>query len=240
MKRRPLDARKLSTALAFGLVLPLAACQTGAQRELSRLTDMDREAGASYRSCVNSVAADPRYAGLMSRLPLPGAANQTPTMPQMTDEAKASREDVQSLVAWHADWGRCSQARIEAFGNIDAGLSSALQVSRAETDQILVSFANGQTSFGQTARELSALNARHRARAQEAYAAVNRRLESQHAGEVQHRQAAGMAMAAGMQQYSLQQQINAAQNRPQTVNVRVAPSTTNCYAAGGQLVCNTQ
>jgi hypothetical protein len=227
--------------VALGIAaLPLGGCQTAAQQELARLTALDREAGATYTACVNRVAENPSYGGILSRLPLPGSANQTPTMPQMTDQSRATREDVQTLVTWHAAWAPCSQARIEAFRSIDAGLAAALLTSRTEADDILVALANGQRTFGEASRELASLNARHRARAQDAYAVVNRRLEGQHAGEVQQRQAAAMMMAGAAQQYSLQQQMIAAQNRPQTVNVRVAPSTTNCYTAGGQLVCNTQ
>jgi hypothetical protein len=239
MVRTSIGARVWLAVLAVGLMLSLAACQTGAQRELGRLQAIENDMASTYNTCTRAAASRPEYANIHHRLSLPGT-DGTPTLAQMQDSTRATPEDRAAFVAWHAELAACRAPFNESAGRISPQLAAAVMQSQAELDQIIVRVASSEITYGDGSRELAALYPRARARNQQAFAAINSRLEGLHAGEVQQRQAAAGAMAFGIQQYSLQQQMIAAQNRPQTVNVRVAPSTTNCYVAGGQLICNTQ
>lgn len=242
MERRSLGVRVLSAAVATGLVLPLAACQTGAQRELGRLQAIENEMAATYNACASAAASKPEYANIHRRLALPrgGASTPTPTLAQMQDTSRATAEDRSAFVAWHAELAACRTVFNANAARLSPQLAATAVQNQLELDQILVRVASSEITYGDASRELAAQYARGFARGQQAFASINSRLEAQHAGEVQQRQAAAAAMAVGMQQYSLQQQMIAAQNRPQTVNVNVAPSTTNCSIVGNQLVCNTR
>lgn len=217
-------SRGITGALAIvALAAPLAACQTGAQREMSQLRGVEREVANQYSTCSSAVAARPEYAGLVSKLSLPGTPDSGPSIAQMADTSRPSPEDQRTLMAWHRDWMSCQSARITGFSEIDPRAGVAFQENQAEMDQILVRLANGQATYGEASRELASYYPRARVRIQQSFAGVNGRLEAQHAGEVQRRQAAALSM----QQWSLQQQQIAAQRQiaamPRTVNVNVAP-----------------
>src|SRR5690242_4316512 len=92
-------------ALAVGLLICLAGCATGAQKQVQRAGALMTEARTQVKACVTTIRARPEYTSLLPHLPDPNT-NQF-TMAQLTDEKLPSPREARLMASRYDEMGTC-------------------------------------------------------------------------------------------------------------------------------------
>jgi len=204
------------------LLAVLAGCATAAQHQAQQAGTATREAFAQLKACVVPIIDKPVYAQLLAHTP--DLDTGQPTMAQLTDETIPSVEDARLVAARFDDLRPCR-----------AGLLITLSAVRPDAFPIFGrAFANGaattaliverKITWAESARRTQENMGSLREQAASADKQWIADLNTSNQAELAQRQAASNALM----QWSQQQQLINAVNRPVQTNCMHTGSFTNC------------
>jgi hypothetical protein len=223
----------MRSALILALALVVGACATEAQREAGRMSEAGQAALDSAKQCMARYTASADYQSLKDKLP---PLSEPAPMSLLANHERPSTAEAETLIRVHREYVTpCRQIIVEGMNRMHPGIGGAYASNYAAADAEYVKLVRREISWGDYAlareRESAALQQRVAA----IDAAVKKDLTQSHEAELQRRQASAAAMA----QWSYQQQVIAALNRPAPVRTTPTMATTNCTRLGAFLDCTT-
>lgn len=225
------------TVLAVALLA--SACATAAETELDRMTTVHREGKARVSDCLAKARASAPYAVVGRYLPpLDGSA---PSMSLRLNTDRPNAEQRSALVAFYNDQYRpCRDQALDTLQRQNPALAASAGEGIAASDAAYAQLAAGNVTWGQYADFSARLNAEQQSRVTATGQRIVAGLQSQHAQEVQQRQAASQALTnAGMGLIMLDQNQQMIQQQQQLNNTLARPVTTNCRYVGRNLTCTS-
>jgi type III secretory pathway component EscV len=203
-------------------VLSVAGCTTVAQRQAQQAGSATREAVAQSKACNAVIFAKPEYAPLIEHTPDPATGQAT--MALLTDESLISPQQAKLFGARHDELNQCRSRLLTALSAVRPDVVLILSSEYTNGAALAVQLVERKITWGEWARQGQALlnNARQQ------LAAADRKwiaeLNASHQAEMGQRQAA----AAALLQWSAQQQLINAANRPVVTNCNRLGSSVNC------------
>lgn len=221
---RSVVGRQCVRAAAVFLVVGLAGCATAAQREVQQAGTVTREALAQFKGCMAAVWAKPDYASLLPHSPAPGAGQ--PTMAQLTDETVPTVEEAHLLAARFDDDGPCKKSLLASLSTARPDLVPILANAYSKGAEIIAQLVERKITWAASMRQAAANESDVRTQIAAADQQWLAGLRAENHAELARRQAAGEALM----QWSQQQQMINAINRPVVTNCDVYGATASCVS----------
>jgi hypothetical protein len=209
--------------LLCGVVF-LAGCATGAQRQAQQAGLAMQEASGQFKVCVASVLGKPEYVSLVPHTPDPETGQAT--MAQLTDEKAPSQNDSRLLASRFDEATACRITYLKALSTARPDLVPIIADLYTKNAANVVLLVERKVTWAEGVRRAQALTADTRQRIASANQQWVADLNASHQAEMVHRQAAANAMM----QWSAQQQMINAANRPRQ---------TNCTGFGNSVSCTS-
>lgn len=214
--------RRMGTLLPLLAVLFVDACATTAQRQAQQIGAATREAGAQAKACTAAVLAKPEYTQLLAHSVDLAAAQFT--MAQLTDETRISSDEARLFGTRHDDLGLCRARFLTALSAARPDIVPILIADYTKGDAIAVQLVERRITWGEWARQLQALSSDAHQQLATADRELIASLNASNQAELAQRQAA----AAALLQWSAQQQMINAVNRPVQTTCNTVGGFTNC------------
>ena len=219
---RPRMAWRRARVAVVMLLLVVAGCATAAQRQAQQAGVASREAVAQLKSCLSAVWSKPEYASLVPHNPDMDTGQHT--MVQLTDESVPSAEEARLEAARFDENSGCRKQFLASLSLARPDLVPILANGYSRGAAIVVELVERKITWGEAARRETeaASDVRSQVATADQRWLVDLRAENQ--AELARRQAA----AEALMQWSQQQQMINAINRP---------VVTNCSGWGGSVNC---
>jgi hypothetical protein len=218
--RKRIDAMR-AKILAVSATAVLAGCATQAQINYRNTVDITRSAVAELKACTAAVLAKPDYAVLASRAyPNENGA----TTAQLIVDTLPTPEEARLLGARDDELADCRHHAQFKVTTVIPGLVVSMEQFETALRATTVQAAKGKISWGEYARRDTEIWSAYKVLAASVAQQYEGQLNAQHQAELQNRQRA----AAMLLQYSLQQQMIDAANRPIVTNCMGGPMVVNC------------
>ncbi len=211
----------------------LAGCATAAQRQAQQAALGTREAAAQLKACSAAVIHKPEYVSLL--LHTPDLETGQPMLAQLTDESMISSEDAKLFGARHDELNPCKSRLLNVLSTVRPDLVPILSDEYTKGTAIAVQLVERKITWGEFAQQGQVLLNDSRQRIAVADRQWISDLNASHQAEMAQRQAA----AAALMQWSAQQQMINAMNRPVIV-APAAPIQTTCNRMGNFVNCTSQ
>ena len=199
---------RLGMFLPLLMVFIVGGCATAAQRQAQQAATVTREAAAELNTCVVAIVAKPEYAPLVPHTP--DIETGQHTMAQLTNETLISPEDAKLFAARYDETAGCRSRFLKALSVARPDLVPILSATYTKGAALAARLIERKDTWGESARQSEAALSD----ARERIAAANRQwtadLNASHQAELAQRQAA----AAALMEWSAQQQMINAINRP--------------------------
>jgi hypothetical protein len=227
------DLGEAMRTLALVIVLfALGGCATQAQSEYERMGQAAAKAKANGQACLRQLTASAEYQEVGPLLP--PFDGTLPSIELRNNRSVPSPDQSQTLMRLYNGHIRpCRDAATADISAVHPAYASVNTEVNAVWDEGYAKLTNREVTWGAFAAFDAALTAEQRKRISEASQRIVGNLQTQHAGEIQQRQAA----AAAFQQFAYQQQV-ILQNQ-QMINAMNQPRMTNCQYVGTYLNCTT-
>jgi len=171
---------------AIALLLALAACSTGAEREVARMNQATGVALNEMAACTQRAEASDAFRQLRAKLP-PVDGTQ-PSAELLADRTRPTDQEAARLVELHTGYiAPCRRLVVERLAAINPAFAEVAAANFAEADAEYTKLVRREESWGDYAAAL----VRRRAAFALAFAAagerINRTLAQSHAIELQQR-----------------------------------------------------
>jgi len=200
----------------------LAACATAAQRQAQQASTMTREAATQLKSCISAVVDKPEYAALLPHTPDLDSGQHT--MAQLTNETVPSVQDARLFAARFDEVNPCRKRFLSALAAVRPDLVPILADGYAKGDAVAALLVERKITWAESAKRAEENTNSLRKQLAAADQQWIAELKAENQAELAQRQAA----AAALMQWSQQQQMINAINRPVTTNCNRFGSTVNC------------
>jgi hypothetical protein len=208
--------RTLLAALIVG------GCATAAQRQAQQAGVATREAAAQSKACIAAVIAKPEYAPLAAHTPDPTTGQLT--MAQLTDESLISPAQAKLFGARHDDLNPCKAHLLNSLSTARPDIVPILASEYAKGTALAVQLVERKITWGEWGRQGQAISSDTRQQLAAADRQWSAELKASHQAELAEREAAADALL----QWSAQQQMINAINRPVVTNCNRFGSSVNC------------
>jgi hypothetical protein len=216
-------------------VSALVGCATAAQRQAKQIVAGQQEAVAQNKACLAAVLAKPEYAPLLPHTP--NLETGQHTMAQLTDETIPSAEDARLVAASFDEANSCFGRFLTALSTVRPDLVPIFADAKAKATAASVLLVERKITWAEGARR-GEENVNDLRRQIEA---ANQRLSAQLNASSQAEMAQRQAAAAAIMQWSAQQQMINAMNRPVIVApAPAAPVYTTCNQLGSFVNCTSR
>jgi hypothetical protein len=220
---RAAPLRKLLLGTGLASLLALTACATAAQQQVQQISSSLRDADAAMGVCVAASINKPEFALLLPHTVRPNAA---PTVAQLTDEQLPTPEEARLLARRYDEINVCRQNALRtlasALPTVLPIFSDGWEKDTANTVQLV----ERKISWAEATRRWEALKSEARKALMAASQQYLAEMDVWHREELARRERA----AAAFLQWSLEQQMINAANRP---------VVTNCNRFGNMVNCTT-
>jgi len=213
--------QKLRLCFIVG-VLSVAGCATAAQRQAQHAAVGVHLALGQMKTCVRSVADNPQYASLLVHTPNLDTGQHT--MAQLTDETVPTAEEARLFAKRYDDVNICRSHFLTALSSARPDLVPVFADAYAKSDGVAVQLVERKITWAAAARSSDQSIAHLRRQLEDANQTWIANLEAENQAELAQRRAA----AAAVMQWSQQQQMINAINRPVTTNCNRFGSMVNC------------
>jgi hypothetical protein len=215
--------RRGSTITLLTLVVPLlTGCATAAQRQAQQAALGTQEGVTQFKACVAVVLAKPEYASLLPHTLDPDTGQAT--MAQLTDERLPSQNDARLLASRFDEATLCRTRYLSALSSARPDLVPIVATSYATNATNVASLVERKITWAEAVRRGQVLSADTRQKIVAANQEWAANLNASHEAEMARRQAASNAML----QWSAQQQMINAVNRPRQTNCTGFGNSVNC------------
>jgi hypothetical protein len=209
--------------IAILAAVTLAGCATAAQRQTSTIKTVVHAAVAANKECIVALRSKPEYAPLLPHL-IPLENKGQPTMAQLGDDHYATKEEAKLLAAFHDETDNCKRPNIEKITSVAPSVGLILTDVVIDSDDLALQVIKHEITWGQASHKMQAGNNAAQKKIVAAFQELDRELAASNQAELAQRQQALDALA----QWSQQQQMINAFNRPITTNCSQMGRFTNC------------
>jgi hypothetical protein len=213
MKRRPLT-------LLVMLVL-LAGCSTGAQRQSQAIRENDGASGQQLRACAEAVYNSPAFDPIRPKLPMDV---RKATIEQQTDSSMATDEQIAAVLDTHPRLQACRQTYLDRESETTPSRVPIISAFLAKSESSLIDVVQRKKSWGEHVRYVKEAFPQFERQLIAENQRIQAGLDQSQQAELSRRQAAAAAFGQYMQ---TQQMINAI-NRPVTTNCNRFGNNVNC------------
>lgn len=219
-RRRPLSKKPL---LGIGLasLLVLTACATAAQRQVQQVSSALGDAAVAMDACVAASINKPEFAPLLPHTVRP---NTGPTVAQLTDEQLPTPEEAMLLARRHDEISGCRQTTLRVLSSAMPTVLPVFLDSWEKDTANMVQLVERKISWAEATRRWEAL----KLEATKALTAASQQylaeMDVLHREELARRERAADALL----QWSLEQQLINAANRPVVTNCTRIGNMVNC------------
>ena len=223
---------KITTSML--IVLGLAGCATGAQRQFAAMKANSASAGTTELACISAIYNSPEHAIIRPHAPM---KTDDATLEQKMSTSFATDEEIKVILADHPAKHQCDMAFITQMGLTHPTITPILtdQLNKAE-DNLIVLIQKKET-WGDYVRRGIEITASGRVALSAEDQRIVGRLNEENQAELQQRAAAAAALGQALEQQAAQQQAIMAQqqalinaNRPVYTNCNSYGQTTNCVS----------
>jgi len=183
-----------------------------------------QNANAEIKTCMVNVYNKPDYASITPHLPSP-LNNFQPTMAQLSDDTKPTKQESRLLIEYHDDLMPCRQAYVEKIQNIAPTVVQVLSEEWVDSDRITIKLSKREITWGEAAQqrqEIVLAARKHLNEAAQTQMLLNAQQETANAATTQAQAAMFQAM------------------KPPPIQIPAyQPTTTNCNAYGNTLNCRS-
>lgn len=216
------NRRSHSFLLTICALLLLGGCASSAQRQARQAADGTRDAFAQYKACNAAVRNKPEYASLIPHSADPETGE--PTMAQLTNEKLVSPNDARLLASSYDDRSFCRRRLLTVISTVRPDLAPIVAETLAKGSSNVAALVARKITWAEGARRGQALSIEIRQRGASADRQWIADLNASHQAEMAQRRAAANALA----QWSAQQQMINAVNRPRQTNCTGFGNSVNC------------
>ena len=189
--------------LLCSTLLVLTGCATAAQRQSKTMDNVVHQAGTGLHACVAEVYHNPDYEVIMPHVPLNMAS---PTMAQLADDTRPTKDDGQLLIKFHDDILPCRQAYLQKIQNVVPGIAQVMSEGWVETDKIMMKLVKRKITWGEATQQTQQVTLEVQKNIHQAGQQIDSALAASHQAELAQRQARQQAIANALQQWSAQMQ----------------------------------
>ena len=218
-------ARMTSVAQRCALLaacLILAGCATAAQRQATQASAITREAAIQLKACIVAIRDKPAYLSLLRHLADLDTGQHT--MRQLTDETLPTPAEAQLIAASTDDANICKRDFLAAISQARPDVVPVIADNMVKGNQIAVDLIERKITWGVAAGQTDANIAELRTKIADADQHWRAQLSASNQAEIAQRQAAASALL----QWSEQQQMINALNRPVVTNCNRFGTSVNC------------
>lgn len=173
-----------------------------------------------YGQCIDTIAANSKYAALGSKIALGRVSNQTIAM--LADTSRIAPEDKPMLLNWSNDKNICVQQDAENRSKLHPKVRQLVEATESASSSAAADLYAGKISYGEFATKRKA-----------GYDAFRSEIASLQTQEIESREV--------NKRQALMMEYNALQNKPapaQMVPYQMPiPSRTICNTVSGQTIC---
>lgn len=214
--------RALGVLLATALVI--SGCATAAQRQVQQSIAVTQQASKALKTCLTTQREQPEYASLVSHLP--DLDSGQPTIAQLTDDTIPSPEDARLTAALYDRETQCRAAFLNSLAAARPDLVPILADATQRGSAVVVLVVKRKITWADAARKMQAEASITRKQVLAANQAWLGEMNAENRAEIAQRQAAANALM----QWSIQQQMINAANRPVFTNCNTFGSSVNCIS----------
>jgi hypothetical protein len=202
----------------------LTGCSTAAQRQAQEIGAATRQTTAEFKACITAIYAKPEYAPLLPH-DIDLATGQF-TMAQLTDESLILPEQARLFSARHDELNPCRARFLKGLSTVRPDLVPILASEFTKGTDLAVQLVERKATWGEWARQVLAAASGAQQQTADADHQLRAELNASSQAEMAQRQAAG----AALMEWSAQQQMINAVNRPRQ---------TVCTGTGYAATCTT-
>jgi hypothetical protein len=181
----------------FGaIVLSVAGCSTGAQREATRMQTVAAELQAKNDACFQHIADNPDYAALKLKTPLDVPPQYLLQM--MNDQTSPNKKEISLLYRVNGDMQGCRKIALDGVSKMHPLILTTLVEFYSNSDKLWGQATAGRLTWGQFNQSRKDLRAQVQQKMMQADAQIRSELQSQNQAELAQRQQAAAALGAGL------------------------------------------
>jgi len=207
------------------IVFLVAGCATQSQRQMNAAQQNITVSMSAFKACIQQIEGTPAYNIVNSKSLITAPK---PTLAQMTDDTKINAKEKEAIFKVREHTDRCKQDLLSALSGVATAYAPSFLDIWAKSDKMTVELVKKKITWGDYNVSKAEAIAEFARQNQIITAEINRGLSQQHQQEMASRQ----HFFDQMQQWSYQQQVLNALNRPSV-------STTNCNSFGNNTNCTT-